>query len=94
MKATAIVLAAGKGSRVGKAENKVFLPLGGYPVLYWSLKVFQDCEQIDSIIVAAAEGELERVREIAEQYHLDKVRTIIQGGATRLESVKQSFRSV
>ena len=62
--------------------------------MYWSLKVFQDCEQIDSIIVAAAEGELERVREIAEQYHLDKVRTIIQGGATRLESVKQSLSGI
>ena len=46
---TAIVLAAGSGKRMGSKVHKQYLLIGGRPVLYYSLKAFQDSELIDEI---------------------------------------------
>ncbi len=94
MSATAIVLAAGKGLRMGSEENKIFLPLGGYPVLYWSLKIFEDCPRINQIIVAAAQEEIPRISQITAEYGFGKVQDIVAGGETRAESVRACLSSI
>ena len=48
-KCTAIVLAAGRGKRMGTKLQKQYLLLADKPVLYYSLKAFQDAELIDDI---------------------------------------------
>lgn len=48
---TAIVLAAGSGKRMGTKTHKQYLLIGGRPVLYYSLKAFQDSDLIDDIIL-------------------------------------------
>jgi len=94
MNATAIVLAAGKGLRMGNEENKIFLSLGGYPVLYWSLKVFEDCPRINQIVVAAAKDEIPRITRLVEEYGFGKVQDVVVGGETRAASVKACLSSV
>lgn len=85
---TAIVLAAGSGKRMGTKVHKQYLLMGGKPVLYYSLKTFQESELIDEIILVCGRGEEAYCRhEIVEQYGLTKVSRIIPGGAERYDSV-------
>ena len=58
MKCTAIVLAAGQGKRMKSSVQKQFLQLGDYPVLYYSMKAFQDAPQITDIILVTGEQEI------------------------------------
>lgn len=50
MKTTAIILAAGKGSRMHSKIEKQFMELGGYPVIYYALKTFEE-SPVDAIIL-------------------------------------------
>lgn len=68
--------------------HKQYLLLGEKPVLYYSLKAFQDSEYIDEIILVTGAGEEEYCRDnILVPYGIDKVSTIIAGGAERYNSV-------
>ena len=81
---TAIVLAAGSGKRMGTKTHKQYLLIGGKPVLYYSLRTFQDSELIDEIILVTGDGEEEYCREtIVEKYDMTKVSRIIPGGKER-----------
>ena len=81
---TAIVLAAGRGTRMGTKIQKQYLDLCGKPVLYYSLHAFQESPLIDEILLVTGEQEIEYCRkEIVEKYQLTKVRKILAGGAER-----------
>lgn len=85
---TAIVLAAGSGKRMGTKVHKQYLLMGGKPVLYYSLRAFEDSKRIDEIILVCGAGEEDYCRkEIVEKYDISKVRKIIPGGAERYDSV-------
>lgn len=86
-KHTAIVLAAGRGSRMKTDIPKQFLKLNGKPVLYYSLKAFED-SFIDEIILVTGEDQEEYCRtEIVEKYRFTKISRIISGGRERFDSV-------
>lgn len=87
MQVTAIILAAGKGERMGLGFNKVFATLQGKPVLAHSLMLFEQTSEIHQIIVVAAKGELETVKKIAAEYHISKATNFVEGGSTRFRSV-------
>ena len=53
----AIVLAAGKGKRMGTAVAKQYMELAGKPLIYYALKAFQDSQIMDTIVLVAGEGE-------------------------------------
>ena len=85
---TAIVLAAGKGSRMHSDTPKQFMMLGGYPVLYYALKAFQDSE-VNDIILVTGDEYVDFCREnIVDAYDLSKVKAIVIGGAERYDSVR------
>lgn len=84
-KITAIVLAGGSGTRMGGTCKKQYMLLDGKPILYYSLKTFQE-SRVDEIILVTNEEEYCR-QEIIEKYHLNKVKKITAGGAERYHSV-------
>lgn len=85
---TAIVLAAGRGKRMGTKVQKQYLLLAGRPVLYYALRVFQDSEIIDEILLITGKGEEAYCREeIVEKYDFTKVSRILAGGEERYDSV-------
>lgn len=85
---TAIVLAAGQGRRMGTKVHKQYLMLDEKPVLYYSLKEFQDSDIIDEIYLITGAGEEEYCRQtIVDKYHITKVSKILPGGAERYNSV-------
>ena len=85
---TAIVLAAGSGSRMKSAVRKQFLSLQGYPLVWYSLKCFQESPLIDDIILVTGAESLDYCqKEIIDKYGFTKVRKVTPGGAERYDSV-------
>lgn len=94
MKTTAIVLAAGQGKRMGSDVAKQFLLLDGKPVLYYSLKNFEE-SLVDDVILVTGDGMQDYCREnIVEKYGFQKVRTIVTGGKERYHSVAYGLLAV
>ncbi len=92
---TAIVLAAGKGKRMGTKVHKQYLELAGKPVLYYSLKAFEDSAHIDEIILVTGSGEEEYCKkQIVDKYQISKVTEIISGGKERYHSVWNGLSKV
>lgn len=83
---TAVVVAAGSASRM-KGIDKIMADLGGKPVLLRTLEQFQNASCMDEIVVVARQDRLETVRQMVEAHGLDKVRAVVPGGDSRMESV-------
>ena len=79
-----VVVAAGSGSRVGAATNKVLLPLHGIPVLAWSLRTVTALPYVDHVVVVAREEDVNAVQDLAAR-HLPEGREalLVTGGPTR-----------
>lgn len=93
-KTVAIVLAAGKGSRMKSKIQKQYMMLKGYPVLYYSLKAFEE-SVVDDIILVTGKDEISYCREeIVKPYHFTKVKKIIAGGNERYLSVLNAILSI
>ncbi len=87
MAATGIVLAGGKGSRMQSDVPKQYMELLGKPLLYYSLKAFEESDA-ESVVLVTAEGDEEYCRkELVERFGFTKVIGIVAGGAERYESV-------
>ncbi len=94
-KCTAIVLAAGQGKRMGTKVQKQYLEIQGKPVLYYSLKAFEESKLIDEIILVVGEGQEEYCeKEIVSKYEISKVKKIVQGGAERYHSVWNGLQEI
>ena len=90
---TAIVLAAGSGSRMNQKKEKQFLLIDGKPLLYYSLKTFE-ASIVDEIILVTKEKDIEYCRtEIVEKYGFGKVRRIVPGGRERYDSVQRGIKA-
>lgn len=84
----AIVLAAGKGRRMGSDIPKQFLYIHEKPVLAYSLLAFQNHEEIDEIVLVLSDEYREYCqKDIIEKYGITKVSAITEGGAERYDSV-------
>jgi 2-C-methyl-D-erythritol 4-phosphate cytidylyltransferase len=82
-----VVVAAGKGSRMGTAESKQYLRLEDKPILVYALEVFQHCEVIDEIILVVGQEDVGRCRQYIELYGIAKCRAVVAGGTERQSSV-------
>lgn len=92
---SAVVVAAGKGTRFGTQRPKQFEMLMGKPVLYYTLKALCDCDIIDEIILVTSEDMIEFCdEEIVRKYGLEKVEAIVVGGKERYESVMAGLMGV
>ena len=87
-KITAIVLAAGQGKRMHSKVQKQFLEIQDHPVLYYSLRCFQDSLLIDDIILVTGNDMISYCKnEIVDRYSFTKVSNVIAGGKERYDSV-------
>src|SRR5690242_15368149 len=86
MSAAAIVLAAGRGTRMG-GPDKVFIEIAGRPVLAWTLLAFERAASIERIVVVTRADCLELVAQIAGSAGIAKPLEAVVGGARRQDSV-------
>lgn len=90
----AIVLAAGQGKRMNSNVHKQYLLLQDKPVLYYTLKAFEDSFVEDVVLVVGSEEEEYCRENIIEKYHFQKVRKIVVGGAERYHSVYAGLKEL
>lgn len=91
---TAIIVAAGSGTRFGGELPKQFLEIGGKPILIHTLERFENCSIIDEIVLVLAPDQIERFRRIASAHRFGKLSSIVAGGKTRAESVYNGWRAL
>lgn len=91
-KYAAIVLAAGSGKRMNSQVHKQYLIIQDRPVLYYSLKAFED-SAVDEIVLVVGKGEEKFCRkEIVDKYGISKVKAIVEGGKERYHSVFEGLK--
>lgn len=90
---TVMMPAAGSGKRMGAGFNKLFLQLGGKPILIHTLEVFERDPLCEAIILAVKEEERETIQSYIDTYGLTKVRKMVEGGAERQQSVSACLRA-
>jgi len=90
-KTAAVVLAAGQGKRMHSAVAKQFLLLNGKPLIYYSLKAFEE-SSVDAVILVTGKDEISYCeKEIVEKYGFSKVARVVAGGKERYDSVHEGL---
>lgn len=85
---TAIVVAGGRGKRMGKSISKQYIKIKGKEIIALTLEVFNNSRIVDEIILVVPCEDVDYcTTEIVKKYNLEKVKRIIDGGAERQESV-------
>lgn len=93
-KITAIVLAAGQGKRMNQTVAKQYLELKEKPILYYSLKAFEE-SNIDEIILVTGSGQTEYcIENIVNKYSFRKITKVLEGGAERYDSVYRALTAI
>lgn len=90
----AIIAASGAGTRMASDRPKQFLLLAGTPVIIHTLKVFEQCESIQEVIVVLPAAESAGFLSLAAKFGLRKVRRVVPGGVTRADSVKRGLLAI
>ncbi|MGQ9497677.1 MAG: 2-C-methyl-D-erythritol 4-phosphate cytidylyltransferase [Desulfotomaculales bacterium] len=91
----ALVVAAGRGSRMGDdGPPKQYRLLAGLPVLIRSLQVFEAAAFVTGITVVVPPGDEDRCREMLDRYGVRKVAALVPGGAERQDSVRAGLEKV
>src|SRR5882724_3776359 len=90
----AIVVAAGKGTRLGGNRPKQFLELDGIPVIIRTLRQFERCREIDEVVAVLPAEETAGFQSLAQQFELRKLSRVIAGGETRAQSVQRGLASI
>ena len=89
-----IIVAGGKGLRMGSDIPKQFLPIGGKPVLMRTLERFRAYSSALHIILVLPEAQQDYWRQLCEEYHFDVEHQIANGGQTRFHSVQNGLALV
>ncbi len=91
MKITALIVAGGKGKRMGAGMNKIFLKMLDREVLFYTISVFEKNKKVDEIIVVTAPDDIDRCIKLIEIYGFTKIKCVTEGGNERRESVMKGL---
>ena len=92
--AWAVLVAAGRGERLGEDRPKAFARLGELPLLAEPLRRLDESERVDGIVVVAPSGWEEPSILLAEQIGASKVSSCVAGGDSRAESVRLGLAEI
>ena len=91
---SAIIVAGGKGLRMGTDLPKQFLPIGGRPVLMHTLEAFERAIPGISLILVLPHDQQTFWQELCEQHHFTLPHTVVDGGETRFHSVLNGLQAI
>lgn len=93
-KTAAVVLAAGQGKRMHSDVAKQFMLVNGKPLIYYSLKAFEESD-VDAVILVTGQEEIPYCqKEIVEKYGFMRVRKVVPGGKERYHSVYSGLHAL
>lgn len=88
----AIIFAGGSGVRMGAGVPKQFLEINGKPIIVHTLQLFQYHDMIDKIYVSVLQDYIPYMKELVEEYRLNKVADVIAGGETAQDSIYNALK--
>lgn len=93
---SALIPASGLGRRLNSPPQagKAFAVIGGEPLISHALRAFQDCPQVDEIVLVVRRDEIASARELVESRGFSKVKSITPGGEVRQDSVRNGLAEV
>ncbi len=91
---TVIIVAAGSGQRFAGSQPKQFVPVLGKPLIIHTLERFESCPAVDEIVLVLSEDGRREFETINLKFEISKLKSIVVGGATRTESVKNGLEAV
>ena len=94
MTRTALIVAGGKGLRMGSDLPKQFLPIGGKPVLMHTIEAFYRFDEEMKIVLVLPQEQQTYWRELCQKYHFSIGHVLADGGETRFHSVKNGLAYV
>jgi 2-C-methyl-D-erythritol 4-phosphate cytidylyltransferase len=86
---TGIIMAAGSSKRFG--QNKLLASIAGKPVLLYAIEAFEEASLVHSVIIVASDNIKSAVNKLVKDHELSKVKSIVLGGKSRQESVKNAL---
>ena len=90
----AIILAGGKGLRMGTDIPKQFLPIGGMPVLMRTIRRFHEYDASLRIILVLPKAQQDYWKQLCEKYQFEDDYAVADGGATRFHSIKSGLQLI
>lgn len=93
-KIVCIILAGGKGKRMGSDLSKQFIEINEKPIIYYTLKAFEKCEKIDETILVLPKDEIDYFKDKIENRFDFKISKIIEGGKERQDSVYNALNAI
>lgn len=91
---TAIIVGAGKGERMQAKINKILLTIEEKPLIYHAIKVFEDSNLIDNIILVINKDDNEEIKDLVKKYSFRKIKNIVFGGEKRQDSVYNGIKAI
>lgn len=89
-----VIVAAGRGTRMGTKESKQYLLLQDKPVLVHTMELFQGMADIAEIVLVVGGDDVSRCEAFAREYGLSKVTAVVPGGSERQHSVLRGLRAI
>lgn len=91
----AIILAAGVGQRMRNGGlPKQFLKLMGKPIIIYTIEKFEECEDIDKIIIVCHGSYIDYMQNLLSMYQIRKADRVIVGGSERQSSVQRGLNAI
>lgn len=94
MRKAAVLVAGGKGSRMGGSISKQYLPIGGKPVLMHTLQRFHEADPAIFLILVLPKPDFPIWEKLCEEYHFSIAHLMIAGGNSRFQSVKNGLNAL
>ena len=91
---TAIIVAGGKGKRMHKRINKLFLLLNKEPIIWHTLNIFQNCKSINKVILVVRPEDKDKFKAIIKKNNFNKIIKIVDSGLERQDSVYNGIKAV
>lgn len=91
MKVTAVIVAGGKGTRMGGGRNKVFLTILEREVLYYTISAFENNNNISDVVIVTGKQDIPACKKLVNRYRFKKISSIVSGGNTRQRSVMKGI---
>jgi len=90
----AVIVAGGKGTRMGSASPKQFLTIGGLPILMHAIEAFYTYSPTMAVILVLPQEDFGTWKSLCVQYNFNKPVILQQGGASRFQSVKSGLSKI
>ena len=90
----AIILAAGRGERMGGKVDKAFIGLGPRPIVAYSLLAFEACPDVEAIILVVRGDRIAYSRNLCDELGISKIFAVVDGGSHRQDSVRAGLAAL